>query len=49
MAYAGYHGERSLLYHLNFVEQDYHFFHDLRLPWKNGYHFQIDILLLSPA
>ncbi len=48
IAYAGNQGERSLEFHLNFTRDDYLIFHDLRLPWINGYHFQIDLLLVSP-
>lgn len=47
--YSGYRGEQSLDYHFNFFEDDdYIFFHGLRLPWKNGLYFQIDYLLLTP-
>lgn len=47
--YSGYRGEQSLEYHFNFLEDDdYIFFHGLRLPWKNDLYFQIDSLLLTP-
>ncbi|PLT27724.1 nuclease-related domain-containing protein [Peribacillus deserti] len=44
---AGYRGEQSLDYYLDFLsERDYFILHDLRL--KNGnYYFQIDTLILS--
>lgn len=43
----GYFGEKSLEFQLGFLpEQEYFFFHYLRIPDKHGY-FQMDILLLS--
>lgn len=44
---AGYQGEKSLDFILQFLHEDYHIFHDLRLPDAHGY-FQIDTLILSP-
>ncbi|WP_161493844.1 nuclease-related domain-containing protein [Virgibacillus necropolis] len=45
---AGYWGEQSLDYHFNFLkDDDYIFFHGLRLPWINKLFFQIDSLLLT--
>lgn len=46
---AGYRGEQSINYFLSFLPQEqYHIFHDLRLPsLQNEYFFQMDILLLS--
>ncbi|MDZ5474514.1 NERD domain-containing protein [Bacillus sp. 31A1R] len=44
---AGYKGEKSVDYFLNyFPTNEFHIFHDLRLPHED-YHFQIDTLLLS--
>lgn len=47
--HAGHRGEQSLDYHFNFLtDDDYIFFHGLRLPWINELYFQIDTLLLTP-
>lgn len=44
---AGYRGEQSLDYHLNFLDNEqYMIFHDVRLPLKN-YYFQLDTLILT--
>ena len=44
---AGYRGEQTLDYHLNFLDNEqYIIFHDVRLPLKN-YYFQLDILVLT--
>ncbi|WP_081799426.1 nuclease-related domain-containing protein [Neobacillus jeddahensis] len=43
---AGYKGEKSLEFHLSMLpDEDYHIFHNIRLPWGK-YFFQIDYLLL---
>jgi len=46
---AGYKGELSLSYFLNFLpSQQYHIFYNVRLPsYQSGLYFQMDILLLS--
>ncbi|MBD3110231.1 NERD domain-containing protein [Bacillus sp. AGMB 02131] len=44
---AGYRGEQTLDYHLNFLDDVNHLiFHDVRLPLKNHF-FQIDTLILT--
>lgn len=44
---SGYNGEKNLNYFLSLIpEQNYHIFHNLRLP-ANSSHFQIDFLLFS--
>lgn len=44
---AGYKGEKSLAYYLNYLsDKKYHIFHNVRLP-DETHHFQMDILLLS--
>jgi Nuclease-related domain len=45
---AGYNGEKSVDYHLRFLDnKKYMIFNDLKLPLA-PYHFQIDSLLLTP-
>ncbi|GGK01874.1 hypothetical protein GCM10007063_25160 [Lentibacillus kapialis] len=45
--FSGYKGEKSLIYHLNFLpEDDFLIFHYLRIPDNKGC-FQLDFLLLS--
>lgn len=45
---AGYNGEKTINYFLGLLPpNNYHIFHDLRLPAGDSY-FQIDALLLSP-
>ncbi|WP_159457854.1 nuclease-related domain-containing protein [Virgibacillus dakarensis] len=47
--HAGFHGEKSIDYHLSFFEHEHHLFHHgLRLPWKDT-HFQIDSLITTPS
>ncbi|MGY4689020.1 nuclease-related domain-containing protein [Salibacterium sp. K-3] len=49
MSRAGYRGETSIEYHLNFLpSQDCYVFHDLRLPGERNTYFQIDTLLITP-
>ncbi len=44
---SGYNGEKAMNYYLQQIpNQKYHIFHDLRLPYGNGF-FQIDAFLLS--
>lgn len=44
---AGYNGEKSVDYYLSFLDfEDYHIFHDIRLPFQNHY-FQIDTIILT--
>ncbi|MBS4174382.1 nuclease-related domain-containing protein [Bacillus sp. FJAT-49736] len=46
---AGYYGEKSLDYHLSFMdEKNYHILHDLRLRNIRKQYFQIDTLISSP-
>jgi len=46
---AGYNGEKSVDYHLSFLEdKKYHILHDLRLENIRGQHFQIDTFLSTP-
>ncbi|MDY0404641.1 nuclease-related domain-containing protein [Virgibacillus sp. 179-BFC.A HS] len=46
---AGFRGEQSIDYFLHFVTDDcLLYFHNLRIPWKNGLYFQIDTLILCP-
>jgi len=46
---AGYNGEKSVDYHLSFLEdKKYHILHDLRLQNIRGQHFQIDTFLSTP-
>lgn len=45
---SGYNGERKIRYYLGQIPpKRFYIFHDLRLPYGDGY-FQIDALLLSP-
>ncbi|MFJ5621490.1 NERD domain-containing protein [Peribacillus loiseleuriae] len=45
---AGFKGEESLLYYLEFLnEQQYFIFHNLRLPIRQDKFFQLDYLILS--
>lgn len=47
---AGYRGEESLNYYLSLIDQDnFCIIHDLRLPDQNGYHFQLDTLIITPS
>lgn len=49
MRMAGYHGEESLYYFLNRIDEEkYMIFHDLRLRNGSGY-FQLDFLLLTSS
>lgn len=44
----GFKGEESLLYYLEFLnEQQYFIFHNLRLPIRKDKFFQLDYLILS--
>ncbi|WP_260681985.1 nuclease-related domain-containing protein [Alkalicoccobacillus porphyridii] len=46
---AGYRGEQSLDYYLNFLEsQDFIFLHDLSLKGENGFFFQMDTVAICP-
>ncbi|MEH7076959.1 nuclease-related domain-containing protein [Neobacillus drentensis] len=46
---SGYNGERKMHYYLGQIpHKRFYIFHDLRLPYGEGY-FQIDALLLSPS
>lgn len=46
---AGYRGELAIDYYLNFLpESMFYILHDLRLPYKDVYRFQMDTLLISP-
>lgn len=46
---AGYHGEKSLDYHLNFIDDDsFSILHDLRLPGIKNTFFQLDTLIFTP-
>ena len=46
---AGYRGEESLDYYISLIDHNHmYILHDLRLPDENGYHFQLDTLVLTP-
>ncbi|TSB44737.1 nuclease-related domain-containing protein [Alkalicoccobacillus porphyridii] len=46
----GYQGEKSLHYYFSFLStEQMYLLHDVRLLGTNGYHFQMDTLLLTPG
>ncbi|MCM2677813.1 nuclease-related domain-containing protein [Alkalicoccobacillus plakortidis] len=46
---AGYRGERSLDYHLRFLNgRNFKFLHDVHLKSKEGHVFQMDSIVLCP-